>query len=74
MGNLVPSLPQFAKASFGMPGTVIPQDGYQASSKIEFCLVYNEVMAFIILLSKLMQSLESNLGKTTQLRDENAFI
>ena len=71
MGNLVPSLPQFAKASFGMPGTLFR---YQASSKIEFCLVYNEVMAFIILLSKLMQSLESNLGKTTQLRDENAFI
>ena len=47
MGNLVPSLPQFAKASFGMPGT---------------------------LFRKLMQSLESNLGKTTQLRDENAFI
>ena len=22
MGNLVPSLPQFAKASFGMPGTL----------------------------------------------------
>ena len=31
-------------------------------------------MAFIILLSELIQSLESNLGKTTELGDENAFI
>ena len=73
MGNLVPSLPQFAKASFGMPGTLFRKMA-TGHRKIEFCLVYNEVMAFVILLSKLMQSLESNLGKTTQLRDENAFI
>ena len=54
---------------------IFPQDGWQAPlSKIEFCLVYNEVMAFITLLSELMQSLDSNFEKTTELRDKHAFI
>ena len=75
MGNLVPSLPQFDKASIPMPGTLFPQDGWQGpSTKIEFCLVYKEVRVFITLLSELVQSLDSNFGKKTQLRDKHAFI